>query len=174
MFIMFALYFSVSVTDPTSCSPGHADWDLPAVLPGVFAADPLRDLVADLVMLGHLVALPGQLAAVAKVGLVVVLLVVGSGEALLPVLHHVLAVLPVHLLAVGLQHLVALLPVASLLDGVVLHPTPHLLLVLPVATVVVAVAQDGAHGAQDNLNINTRSERLGGAPGYSPERGRQI
>ena len=39
MFIKFSLYFtvvySVSVTDPTSCSPGDADWHLPALLPGM-------------------------------------------------------------------------------------------------------------------------------------------
>ena len=153
------------MTDPTSCSPGDADRDLPALLSGVLAADLLRHLVADLVVLGHLVALPGHLVVVAQVGLVVGGEVVGLCEALLPVLDHLLAVLPVHLLAVGLQHLVALLPVASLLDGVVLHPAPHLLLVLPVAAVVVAVAQDGAHGAQDNLN--TRSQAGLGRRGFT-------
>ena len=173
MFIKFSLYFtvvySVSVTDPSSRSPGDADWDLPALLSGMFPADFLWDLVAALVVVGNLVALPGQLGGVTKVGLLV-----GGQVALLPVLDHLLAVLPVHLLAVGLVHLVALLSVAGLPHGIVLHTTPSLLLVLPVAAVVVAVAQDGAHGAQDNLNINTRSERLGGAPGYSPERGRQT
>ena len=73
-------------------------------------------------------------------------------DALLPVLDHILTVVPVDLLTVGLVHLMALLPVASLMDGVALHPTPSLLLVLPVAAMVVAVAEDGAHGAQDNLN----------------------
>ena len=144
---------SVSVTDPTSYSPGHTDWDLPALLPGMFAADSLRDLVTDLVVLGHLLTLPGQSNTVAQVGLVGLgVEVVGLGQALLPVLDHVLAVVPVDLLTVGLVHLGALLPVAGLLDGVVLHPTPGLLLVLPVAAVVVAVAHHGAHGAQDNLN----------------------
>ena len=52
-----ALYFSVSVTDPTSYSPGHADWDLPALLSGMFVADLLRHLVADLVLVWDLVAL---------------------------------------------------------------------------------------------------------------------
>ena len=148
MFIKFSLYFtvvySVSVTDPTSCSPGDADWDLPALLSGMFPADFLRDLVAALVVVGNLVALPGQLGGVTKVGLLV-----GGQVALLPVLDHLLAVLPVHLLAVGLVHLVALLPVASLLDGVVLDPAPHVLLVLPVA--VMTVAGHGGHNAQDNL-----------------------
>ena len=141
------------MTDPTSCSPGHTDRHLPTLLSGVFPADLLRDLVAGLVVLGHLVALPGQLVVVAKVSLVGGgVEVVRLADALLPVLDHILTVVPVDLLTVGLVHLMALLPVASLMDGVALHPTPSLLLVLPVAAVVVAVAHHGAHGAQDNLN----------------------
>ena len=144
---------SVSVTDPTSYSPGHTHWDLPTLLSGVFPADLLRHRVAGLVVLGNLMALPGQSTGVAQVSLVGVgLEVVRLGDTLLPVVDDILTVLPDDLLTMGLVHLVALLPVASLLDGVVLHPTPGLLLVLPVTTVVMAVAQHGAHGAQDNLN----------------------
>ena len=150
-------FSSVSVTDPTSCSPRHADRHLSALLSGVVSADLLGHLVADLVVLGHLVTLSGHLvvAQVSLVGLGVE--VMRLADALLSVLDDIFTVIPVHLLAVRLVHLVALLPVASLLDSVVLHPAPRLLLVLPVAAVVVAVAQHGAHGAQDNLN-NTISE----------------
>ena len=133
------------MTDPAGCSPGHAHRDLPALMSRVLAANLLRDLVADLVVLGHLVTL-----LVGPVLVVVVIAVAGVGVVtLLPVLHHLLAVLPVDLLAVRLVHLVTLLPVASLLDGVVLDPASHVLLVLPVA--VMAVAGHGGHDAQDNL-----------------------
>ena len=146
------------MTDPTSYSPGHTHWDLPTLLSGVLTADLLWYRVTGLVVLGNLVALSGQSAIVAQVSLVVRL-----GDALLPVLEDILTVLPDDLLTVGLVDLVALLLVASLLDGVVLHTTPHLLLVLPVAAVVVTVAQDGAHGAQDNLNMQHQTQRLGWA-----------
>lgn len=145
------------MTDPTSSSSGYADWHLPALLSGVIPADLLGHLVTDLVVLRHLVTLAGQLV-VAQVSLMGVRVeVMRLADALLSVLDDILTVVPVHLLAVRLVHLVALLPVASLLDSVVLDPAPCLLLVLPVAAVVVAVAQHGAHGAQDNLN-NTISE----------------
>ena len=147
---------SVSVTDPASCSSGDTHGDLPAVLPGLLAADPLGHLVADLAVLGHLLALlvrGGPMVDVAVAD------VVGGVVTLLPVVHHLLAVLPVDLLAVGLVHLVTLLPVAGLVDGVVLQAAPRLLLVLPVA---VVVAHHAGGQAQDNLKtyvnyvINTR------------------
>ena len=87
---------SVSVTDPPGCSPGHTHRDLPALLPGVLPADLLRDLVAHLVVLGDLVAL--LVGSVVVVDVVVSEVVVGDGldvgDTLLPVVHHLLTVLP--------------------------------------------------------------------------------
>ena len=68
---------SVSVTDPPGCSPGNTHRDLSAVLPGVLAADLLRDLVAHLVVLGDLVAL--LVGTVVVVDVVVSEVVVGDG-----------------------------------------------------------------------------------------------